>query len=110
MRLGVRRRESIVDARIGRYAVVKVGPSNWLIHDTLYESRDARRLVAYIEGSVGYDDVDVTWVRSVGLPTHHASIDHALAQLAAHEAAPRPSRTRPVPIASHPPITLPATA
>ncbi|KHK99155.1 hypothetical protein LK09_03860 [Microbacterium mangrovi] len=99
-----------MEARIGRYAVVKVGPSNWLIHDTLYEARDARRLVAYIEGSVGYDDVDVTWVRPVGLPTHHASIDHALGQLAARDGASRPSHTRPVPIPSHPPIQLPATA
>lgn len=99
-----------MSASKGRYAVVKVGPSNWLIHDTRYESRDARRLVAYIEGSVGYEDVDVTWVRPVGLPTHYASIAQAIAQLAAREMAARPSRARPIPIPSHPPLTLPVTA
>jgi hypothetical protein len=97
-----------MNASNGRFAVVKVGPSNWLIHDTRYESRDARRLVAFIEGSVGYEDVDVTWVRPVGLPTHYASVAQALAQLAARE-APRPSRSRPIPIPSHPPVTMPAT-
>lgn len=87
------------------YAVVKVGASNWLIHDTRFGPRDARRLVAYIEGSVGYDDVDVTWVRPLGLPTHHVSIHHVIRALAERQAIPRPSRTRPIPIPSHPPLS-----
>lgn len=92
------------------YAVVRVGASNWLIHDTRFGVHDARRLVAYIEGSVGYDDVDVTWVRPLGLPTHHVSIDHVVRALTARAAVPRPSRTRPIPIPSYPPSTLSAAS
>jgi len=85
-----------------QFALLRVGPRDWVVQNGRFSRRDARSVVAALH-ETDRGNVDVLWLQHTTLPTRYASAADAM------EAFMRWSKgtegDRPIPIPHFPPLS-----
>ena len=85
-----------------QFDLQRVDESTWIIRDAGISASDARSVVACVT-ETPFDEVDVLWLRPLGLPTHYRSAQAVVSDLTRHGRRSS-GTTRPVPIPHFPPV------
>ena len=87
-----------------RFTLVRVGATDWAVHDSHYADGDHRRVVCRIYEDAP-TDVEVLWLRDLPLALRYSSVQDVVEAVQRFQDASR--ATRPIPIPHLPPPTDP---